>query len=63
MIHAKDKSYQDTLRNLKLKQSDNLEKSRQTFEARVRDIEKRYSDRFVTLRSELQLRLKSEVRK
>ena len=56
VVHAKDKQYQEILRNMKLQQSETVEKMRQSFEERVREIEKRYSDRFVTLRSELQLR-------
>ena len=56
VVHAKDKQYGEILRNMKLQQSEMAEKMGQSFEERVREIEKRYSDRFLTLRSELQLR-------
>ncbi len=60
-LHAKDRQYQEILRNAKLQHSEAVERLRQSFEERVREIEKRYSDRFVALRGELHLRLKSEV--
>ncbi len=47
---------------MKLKQSEEVERLRHEFEERVREIERRYSNRFSALRSELQLRLKSEVK-
>eukprot|EP00095_Tigriopus_kingsejongensis_P009325 maker-scaffold486_size158769-snap-gene-0.31 protein:Tk09325 transcript:maker-scaffold486_size158769-snap-gene-0.31-mRNA-1 annotation:"hypothetical protein TRIADDRAFT_24206" len=59
--HTKDKQYQEILRNLKITNAEQLERQGQTFENRVLDIEKRYTDRFVTMRQELHLRLKSEV--
>lgn len=60
-LHTKDKQYQEVLRNLKLQHAEELEKQIQAFEDRVKDIEKRYSERFVLMRQELHLRLKSEV--
>ncbi|TRY67797.1 hypothetical protein TCAL_09933 [Tigriopus californicus] len=60
-LHTKDKQYQEVLRNLKLSQAEELERQIQAFEDRVNGIEKRYSERFVLMRQELHLRLKSEV--
>ena len=55
-LDAKDKQYRDLLRSMQMQHSEESEKMRQAFEDRVREIERRYSDRFVGLRSELQLR-------
>lgn len=60
-LHVKDRQYQEIMRNAKQQHAESVERLRQSFEERAREIEKRYSDRFVALRSELHLRLKSEV--
>ena len=49
-LHSKDRQYQEILRNAKLQHSEAVERLRQSFEERAREIEKRYSDRYVTLR-------------
>ena len=49
-LHSKDRQYQEILRNAKLQHSEAVERLRQSFEERAREIEKRYSDRFVALR-------------
>ena len=61
-LHEKDVQYQDLLRDTKLKHTEELESLRVSFENRQRETEKRYSIRFASLRTELHLRLKSEVR-
>ena len=49
-LHSKDRQYQEILRNAKMQHSEAVERLRQSFEERAREIEKRYSDRFVALR-------------
>ena len=53
-LHTKDRQYQEILRNAKLQHSEAVERLRQSFEERAREIEKRYSDRYVTLRDLMQ---------
>ena len=60
-LHDKDKQYQELLRDTKTSQSEEIERLREGFEERVREMEKRYSTRVSNLRHDLQLRLKSEV--
>ena len=60
-LHDKDKQYQELLRDTKTAQSEEIERLREAFEERVREMEKRYSTRVSNLRHDLQLRLKSEV--
>ena len=49
-LHSKDRQYQEILRDAKLQHSEAVERLRQSFEERAREIEKRYSDRYATLR-------------
>ena len=60
-LHEKDKQYQTLIRDTKATQSEEIERLREAFEERVREMEKRYSTRVSNLRHDLQLRLKSEV--
>lgn len=60
-LREKDAQYQDLLRNTKLKQAEEQQRLREDFEERLRETEKRYSTRFSRLRSELSLRLRTEV--
>ena len=61
-LHSKDRQYQDVLRNAKLQHSEAVERLRQSFEERAREIEKRYSDRYVTLRNATRYRIPSRIR-
>jgi hypothetical protein len=60
-LHEKDKQYQELIRDTKSTQSEGVERLRESFEERVREMERRYSARVNNLRQDLQLRLKSEV--
>ena len=51
-LHSKDRQYQEILRDAKLQHSEAVERLRQSFEERAREIEKRYSDRYAALRWE-----------
>ena len=62
-LHLKDVQYQDILRQAKLNHAEEVEKCRQDFEEKVREMEKRYSERYINLRSEFQLRLKTVLKK
>ena len=61
-LHEKDRQYQELIRDIKGTQSEEVERLREHFEEKVREMEKRYSTRVSNLRSDLQLRLKSEVK-
>ena len=56
-LYEKDRQYQEMIRDTKATQSEEVERMREHFEERVREMEKRYSTRVSTLRNDLQLRL------
>ncbi|XP_040573564.1 dynein regulatory complex subunit 4 [Lepeophtheirus salmonis] len=60
-LAKKDEKYQEVLRQSKLKQVEEIEKSREEFEERVQEMEQRYSNRYMNLRNEYELRLKTEL--
>ena len=55
-LYEKDRQYQEMIRDTKATQSEEVERMREHFEERVREMEKRYSTRVSTLRNDLQLR-------
>ena len=54
--------YQELLRDTKKRHGEQMLLASESFEERLRETEKRYTTRFAALRTELHLRLKTEVR-
>ena len=54
--------YQELLRDTKMRHAEEMLQASESFEERLRETEKRYTTRFAALRTELHLRLKTEVR-
>ena len=60
-LHEKDLQYQELLRDTKMRHAEEMLQASESFEERLRETEKRYTTRFAALRTELHLRLKTEV--
>ena len=60
-LHEKDLQYQELLRDTKMRHAEEMLHASESFEERLRETEKRYTTRFAALRTELHLRLKTEV--
>ena len=60
-LHEKDLQYQELLRDTKMRHAEDMLQASESFEERLRETEKRYTTRFAALRTELHLRLKTEV--
>ena len=61
-LHQKDLQFQELLRDTKLRHAEEMLLASESFEERLRETERRYTSRFAALRTELHLRLKTEVR-
>ena len=60
-LHQKDLQYQELLRDTKMRHAEEMLHASESFEERLRETEKRYTARFSSLRTELHLRVKTEV--
>ncbi|KAJ8369261.1 hypothetical protein SKAU_G00092890 [Synaphobranchus kaupii] len=60
-LKQQEMSNENLLKNLKLKQDEEITKMRQDFESQVQDIEKKYDEKTQALRHDLDLRRKMEI--
>ena len=60
-LHEKDKEYTQLIRDIKLKQMEEVEELRSKFEEQAREMEHRYQERYTDLRGDLGLRARTEV--
>ena len=60
-LHDKDKEYTQLIRDIKLKQMEQVEELRSKFEEQAREMEHRYQERYTDLRGDLGLRARTEV--